>query len=92
MQENFKHYKDMWRLNSETWEWEQLPGRGGPSARSGHRMALHKHRIVLFGGFQDTGKATMCACLPTCDDKTHTGPSDGVNATEAALLVLLSCQ
>lgn len=60
-QENFKHYRDLWRLNSETWEWEQLPGRGGPSARSGHRMALHKHRIVLFGGFQDTGKVTTYA-------------------------------
>ena len=37
-----------------SYEWEQLPGRGGPSARSGHRMALHKNKLLLFGGFYET--------------------------------------
>ena len=74
-QEKFKHYRDLWRLNLESWEWEQLPGKGGPCARSGHRMALHRDRIILFGGFQDTGKETVyalatvpgspaCICIP----------------------------
>lgn len=61
LQEKFKHYKDLWRLDLESWEWEQLPGKGGPCARSGHRMALHRNRLLLFGGFQDTGKETVYA-------------------------------
>lgn len=50
---------DLWRLDLTSWQWEQLPGRGGPSARSGHRMVLHKNKIILFGGFSDTGKETQ---------------------------------
>lgn len=50
-QKHFKHYNDLWRLRLDTWEWEQLPCRGGPSARSGHRMVLYKKRLLLFGGF-----------------------------------------
>ncbi|EIE25653.1 galactose oxidase [Coccomyxa subellipsoidea C-169] len=58
-QEKFKHYRDLWRLNVDTYAWEQLPARGGPNARSGHRMAVHKDRIVLFGGFHDNGNQTQ---------------------------------
>ncbi len=32
-QERFLHYKDLWRLDLTTWQWEQLTLRGGPSAR-----------------------------------------------------------
>lgn len=60
-QEKFKHYRDLWRLNLESYAWEQLPGRGGPNARSGHRMAVHKDRLIIFGGFHDNGKQTQCA-------------------------------
>lgn len=56
LQEKFRHYKDLWRLSLETYTWEQVPAKGGPNARSGHRMTLHKDRLVLFGGFNDTGK------------------------------------
>ncbi|KAK9823375.1 hypothetical protein WJX72_002326 [[Myrmecia] bisecta] len=54
-QEKFKHYRDLWRLNLEEYEWEQLPARGGPSPRSGHRMAVYKNKLILFGGFHDDG-------------------------------------
>jgi hypothetical protein len=37
-------------------EWDQLPLRGGPSARSGHRIAVQKGRAILFGGFYDNGR------------------------------------
>jgi hypothetical protein len=47
--------RDLWRLDLATHEWDNLPTRGGPSARSGHRMALHKNKAILFGGFYDTG-------------------------------------
>jgi hypothetical protein len=30
----------------------------GPSARSGHRMAVYKHKILVFGGFFDSGYET----------------------------------
>lgn len=57
-QEKFRHYNDLWRLSLVDWRWEQLPGKGGPSPRSGHRMALYKTSILLFGGFFDNGKET----------------------------------
>lgn len=58
LQEKFRHYGDLWRLSLVDWRWEQLPGKGGPSPRSGHRMAVYKSTIVLFGGFFDNGKET----------------------------------
>lgn len=57
-QKNFKHYSDLWRLELSSWIWEKLPTKGGPSARSGHRMVLHKGKLLLFGGFYDTGRET----------------------------------
>uniref|UniRef100_A0A0D9W6D2 DUF4110 domain-containing protein n=1 Tax=Leersia perrieri TaxID=77586 RepID=A0A0D9W6D2_9ORYZ len=53
-QERFHHYKDFWSLDLKTNQWEQILAKGCPSARSGHRMVLYKHKIVLFGGFYDT--------------------------------------
>ena len=38
-QERFHHYKDLWRLDLASNVWEQLPLKGGPSPRSGHRQA-----------------------------------------------------
>ena len=54
-QEKFKHFRDLWRLDLEALEWDQITVKGGPSARSGHRMAVYGGRIVLFGGYFDTG-------------------------------------
>lgn len=53
-QERFHHYKDFWMLDLKTNQWEQLNLKGCPSPRSGHRMVLYKHKIVIFGGFYDT--------------------------------------
>lgn len=53
-QERFHHYKDFWTLDLKTNQWEQILAKGCPSARSGHRAVLYKHKIVLFGGFYDT--------------------------------------
>ncbi|KAJ0972836.1 hypothetical protein J5N97_020795 [Dioscorea zingiberensis] len=53
-QERFHHYKDFWMLDLRTNQWEQLLQKGCPSARSGHRMVLYKHKIIVFGGFYDT--------------------------------------
>mmetsp|Transcript_4365 Transcript_4365/g.11848 ORF Transcript_4365/g.11848 Transcript_4365/m.11848 type:complete len:564 (-) Transcript_4365:268-1959(-) len=55
-QERFHHFKELWRLDLSTWEWDHLPGKGGPSARSGHRMALYKGKAILFGGYYDNGR------------------------------------
>ncbi|KAL4584824.1 hypothetical protein LXL04_009434 [Taraxacum kok-saghyz] len=53
-QERFHHYKDFWMLDLKTNQWEQLNYKGCPSPRSGHRMILYKHKLVVFGGFYDT--------------------------------------
>ena len=56
LQEKFRHYKDLWRLDLTKYTWEQLPAKKGPCARSGHRMVVHKNRLLLFGGFTDDDK------------------------------------
>ncbi|KAL2515207.1 Galactose oxidase/kelch repeat superfamily protein [Forsythia ovata] len=53
-QERFHHYKDFWMLDLKTNQWDQLNYKGCPSPRSGHRMVLYKHKIIVFGGFYDT--------------------------------------
>ncbi|GAA0144998.1 hypothetical protein LIER_05295 [Lithospermum erythrorhizon] len=53
-QERFHHYKDFWALDLKSNQWEQLNYKGCPSPRSGHRMILYKHKIIVFGGFYDT--------------------------------------
>ena len=56
----FFHYKDFWQLDLKTYAWEDLTSivKPLPSPRSGHRMALWKHLIVMFGGFYDAGAET----------------------------------
>ncbi|KAK4705245.1 hypothetical protein P7C70_g960, partial [Phenoliferia sp. Uapishka_3] len=57
-QSSFHHYRDLWCFSIDTHSWERFDTKLRPSARSGHRMALWKHLIFLFGGFQDTGIRT----------------------------------
>ncbi|EMD00107.1 hypothetical protein BAUCODRAFT_21764 [Baudoinia panamericana UAMH 10762] len=57
-QGTFYHYNDFWRLEPGTREWTKLEGKGGPPARSGHRMTYFKQWVILFGGFQDTSSQT----------------------------------
>lgn len=50
--DKFMHFSDLWRLNLQSFEWEQVKWKGSsPSARSGSRMAVWKKKICLFGGF-----------------------------------------
>jgi Domain of unknown function (DUF4110)/Galactose oxidase, central domain/Kelch motif len=51
----YRHYRDLWRLDTEDMSWEKLDLRGGPSARSGHRMCVVKGRLIIFGGYIDLG-------------------------------------
>ncbi|KOS16217.1 galactose oxidase [Malassezia pachydermatis] len=57
-QTNFHHYRDLWVYSIAERAWEKIETKVRPSARSGHRMAMWKHFIVLFGGFVDTGVRT----------------------------------
>lgn len=57
-QGTFYHYNDFWRLEPSSREWTKVESKGGPPARSGHRMTSFKNYIVLFGGFQDTSQQT----------------------------------
>eukprot|EP00659_Diplonema_papillatum_P000190 gene190-306_t len=55
-QSQFFHHKDLWRLNVNTWAWEEIKvkEKNTPTARSGHRMVLWKRTGLMFGGFHDT--------------------------------------
>lgn len=55
---SFHHFRDLWAFDIASKAWERYDTKVRPSARSGHRMALWKHYIVLFGGFHDTGIRT----------------------------------
>lgn len=52
--EQFYHYKDLWVLHLASRTWEQIKVTGGPSGRSGHRMAVCKRQILVFGGFHES--------------------------------------
>ncbi|KAG8928330.1 hypothetical protein FRC00_001795 [Tulasnella sp. 408] len=54
----FHHYRDFWVFDVATHSWDRIETKIKPIARSGHRMALWKHFIVLFGGFVDIGVRT----------------------------------
>ncbi|KAJ8087756.1 Kelch repeat-containing protein 3 [Marasmius tenuissimus] len=57
-QTTFHHYRDFWCFDISTHSWDRIDTKIVPSARSGCRMAVWKHYIVLFGGFYDPGITT----------------------------------
>ncbi|KAM5543557.1 hypothetical protein V8D89_002808 [Ganoderma adspersum] len=57
-QNSFHHYRDFWCFDISTHSWDRIETKVRPTARSGHRMAMWKHYIVLFGGFYDPGIKT----------------------------------
>ncbi|KAI0041460.1 galactose oxidase [Auriscalpium vulgare] len=57
-QNTFHHYRDFWCFDITTHSWDRIETKVRPTARSGHRMAIWKHYIVLFGGFYDPGITT----------------------------------
>ncbi|KAH8739293.1 hypothetical protein FG386_000050 [Cryptosporidium ryanae] len=59
-EQQFYHFKDMWRLNLKNYIWEEVKFTGvSPSPRSGHRMVVWRHFFIVFGGFHDTVKETQ---------------------------------
>ncbi len=53
-QSQFYHYNDMWCYQVASKTWKQVKAPNGPSARSGHRMAVVlKKYLVVFGGYYD---------------------------------------
>jgi N-acetylneuraminic acid mutarotase len=54
----FHHYRDLWRFDLDRNVWEALDTPTGPSPRSGHRMVVWKHFLVLFGGFYEASRGT----------------------------------
>ena len=65
-------------LDLATWSWEPVVAKGGPSARSGHRMAVVRDRLLVFGGFFDNLRSLLSFALQT-----------GYVAVAAAFVVLL---
>ncbi|KAM3568675.1 hypothetical protein VYU27_009209, partial [Nannochloropsis oceanica] len=57
--DQFYHYRDLWRLDLKSNRWEELPSqKDTPSARSGHRICVWRHYLVLFGGFYEAFRET----------------------------------
>jgi hypothetical protein len=54
-QTKFHHFREGWKCDLVAEKWTPLSSKGGPSARSGHRMCLYQHYVLLFGGFYDNG-------------------------------------
>lgn len=57
--DKFHHHRDLWRLDTTTNVWEEIRSKGGPSARSGHRMVIWRNSIILFGGFFEAFRQNM---------------------------------
>ncbi|KAI0779197.1 galactose oxidase [Irpex lacteus] len=57
-QTTFHHYRDFWCFDITTHTWDRIETKIRPTARSGHRMAMWKHYVILFGGFYDPGFKT----------------------------------
>ncbi|VDC06236.1 unnamed protein product [Peniophora sp. CBMAI 1063] len=57
-QNTFHHYRDFWVFDITSHAWDRIDLKIMPTARSGHRMAMWKHFIILFGGFNDPGIIT----------------------------------
>ena len=62
-QNTFHHYRDFWVFDIQTHSWDRIDTKVRPSARSGHRMALWKGFVVLFGGFYDPGVTSVLSCF-----------------------------
>ncbi|XP_022661959.1 kelch domain-containing protein 4-like isoform X2 [Varroa destructor] len=58
-QSQFYHYKDLWCYHIKETRWEKVDAKGGPSARSGHRMVTNGKDIFLFGGFHESLRNAM---------------------------------
>lgn len=56
---SFHHYRDFWEFDIETNLFQCIATKNGPSPRSGHRMLLYKHYLVLFGGFYETARGSQ---------------------------------
>jgi Domain of unknown function (DUF4110)/Kelch motif/Galactose oxidase, central domain len=50
----FYHYQDTFKLDLSTHKWTRIESKKNPSARSGHRMVLWRHLVILFGGFHQS--------------------------------------
>ena len=44
-------------MSLKTRKWEKINAPNGPSARSGHRMAVSKKKLFVFGGFHDNNQS-----------------------------------
>ncbi|KXS15577.1 galactose oxidase [Gonapodya prolifera JEL478] len=54
----FFHHKDFWTLDARTFGWTKVEDGKLPTPRSGHRMVHLPSHILLFGGFNDSGRSS----------------------------------
>lgn len=50
----YKHYRDLWKFDTNSLAWAELKSPGCPFPRSGHSAVAWKHFLIVFGGFYDS--------------------------------------
>lgn len=56
--DQYHHYRDLWKFDTNTLKWTEVKSKTSPSARSGHVCCLWKHYMILFGGFFEALRET----------------------------------
>lgn len=49
--EQYHHYRDLWKFDTNSLKWTEIVAKNPPSARSGHSAFVWKHYMIIFGGF-----------------------------------------
>ena len=65
-------FRDLWSFDMGTKQWDTLKKSGNPpSSRSGFAMALHKRRLIVFGGVHDEDTPDGDGLISTFYDDLH---------------------
>lgn len=56
--EQYHHYRDLWKFDTNTMKWTEIAAKNPPSARSGHSAFVWKNYMIIFGGFFEALRET----------------------------------
>eukprot|EP00934_Nitzschia_sp_Nitz4_P002214 Nitzschia sp. Nitz4//scaffold37_size175936//169241//171469//NITZ4_002071-RA/size175936-snap-gene-0.250-mRNA-1//1//CDS//3329549863//2214//frame0 len=56
--DQYHHYRDLWKFDVNTMKWTEVVAKNPPSARSGHACIVWKQYMILFGGFFEALRET----------------------------------
>jgi N-acetylneuraminic acid mutarotase len=56
--DQYHHYRDLWKFDTNTLKWTEIAAKNPPSARSGHASFVWKQYMIVFGGFFEAVRDT----------------------------------